>query len=68
MSNFKGADKKINGNDYSVKNIKSRTLTVVIPKNSPKDRKNAIESLKEYAKGKGVDLIIKEYGKSTKYT
>ena len=68
MSNFKGADKKIDGKDYSVKNIKSRTLTVVIPKNSPHDRKSTIESLKEYAKGKGVDLVIKEYGKSTKYT
>ena len=68
LSSFNGADKNIDGKEYSVKNIKSRTLTVVIPKNSPKERKNTVESLTEYAKSKGVKLIVKEYGNSTKYS
>ena len=68
LGNFSGADKNINGKEYSVKNIKSRTLTVVIPKNSPQERKNTVKSLTEYAKGKGVKLVIKEYGTSTKYS
>lgn len=68
LSSFNGTDKVINGKNYSVRNIKGRTLTVVIPGNSPADRKNTIESLSEYAKGKGVNLVIKEYGKSTKYS
>ena len=68
LGNFNGADKQINGKEYSVKNIKNKTLTVVIPKNSPSDRKNTVESLKEYAKSKGVNLVIKEYGNSTKYS
>lgn len=68
LSAFNGADKNIDGKEYSVNNIKSRTLTVVIPKNSPKDRKNTVESLAEYAKSKGVKLIVKEYGNSTKYS
>lgn len=67
LSSFNGADKQINGKEYSVKNIKGKTLTVVIPGNSPDDRKNTVKSLEEYAKGKGVNLVIKEYGKSTKY-
>jgi len=67
LSSFNGTDKLINGKEYSVKNIKGKTLTVVIPGNSPADRKNTVKSLTEYAKGKGVKLVIKEYGKSTKY-
>ena len=68
LSSFRGTDKVINGKEYSVKNVKSRTLTVVIPGNSPADRKNTIKSLSEYAKEKGVNLVIKEYGNSTKYS
>lgn len=68
LSSFNGADKVINGKEYSVKNIKNRKLTVVIPKNSPQDRKSTVESLKEYARSKGVDLVISEYGKSAKYS
>ncbi len=64
---FKGTSKLINGKEYRVGNIKSRTLTVVIPGNSPADRKRVIESLKDYAGNKGVKLEIKEYGKSSKY-
>ncbi|MCR5341671.1 MAG: hypothetical protein K6E60_10020 [Saccharofermentans sp.] len=67
LSSFNGTDKVINGKEYSVKNIKGKTLTVVIPGNSPADRKNTVKSLTEYAKGKGVNLVIKEYGRSTKY-
>lgn len=68
LAAFKGAEKTINGKDYKVSGISGRTLTVVIPGNSPKDRKNVISSLKEYARSKGVKLVIKEYGKSSKYT
>ena len=68
LAGFKGAEKLINGKEYKVTKISGRTLTVVIPGNSPKDRKNVISSLKEYARSKGVKLVIKEYGKSTRYS
>lgn len=68
LSSFSGADKNIDGKVYSVKNIKNRTLTVVIPKNSPSDRKNTVKSLSDYAKSKGVNLVVKEYGNSSKYS
>ena len=67
LSKFNGAEKKINGKNYKVGNIKNKSLTVVIPENSPQDRKDVISSLKEYARTKGVTLDIKEYGNSSKY-
>ena len=67
LSKFNGAEKKINGKNYKVSNIKNKSLTVVIPENSPQDRKDVVSSLKEYARTKGVTLEIKEYGNSSKY-
>lgn len=67
LAAFKGAEKLINGKEYKISNIKNRTLTVVIPCNSPKDRRDFLSSLKDYAKSKGVKLVIKEYGNSLKY-
>lgn len=68
LSAFKGGSKVINGKEYSVGNINKKTLTVVIPKNSPKERRDKVSSLSDYAKSKGVELVIKEYGKSSKYS
>lgn len=67
LSKFSGGTKVIDGKEYSVGNIKSKTLTVVIPKNTPQERRDKVKSLTDYAKSKGVDLIIREYGNSTKY-
>lgn len=67
LSAFKGGEKTIDGKKYKVDNISGKTLKVVIPGNSPDDRKETVKSLKEYAKSKGVKLEIKEYGNSTKY-
>ena len=68
LSAFKGGEKTIDGKKYKVDNISGKTLKVVIPGNSPDDRKETVRSLKEYAKSKGVKLDIKEYGNSTKYS
>lgn len=67
LSKFNGTEKNINGRIYKVGDIKSKTLKVVVPSNSPKDRKDVVSSLKEYARTKGVTLEIKEYGNSSKY-
>ena len=68
LSAFNGGEKTIDGKKYKVDNIKGKTLKVIIPKNSPKDRKEIIKSLKEYAHSKGINLEIKEYGNSSKYS
>ena len=68
LSSFKGSEKVIDGKSYKIDNISGRTLTVVIPGNSPKERKESVLSLEEYAKSKGVRLELKEYGKSSRYT
>ena len=67
LAAFKGGEKQINGSNYNVGSINSRTLTVVIPCNSPQDRRNVVSSFKEYAGSKGVTLEIREYGKSDRY-
>ena len=67
LSAFKGGEKTIDGKRYKVDNISGKTLKVVIPGNSPKDRKETVKSLIEYAKNKGVKLEIEEYGNSTRY-
>ena len=67
LSAFKGGEKTIDGKRYKVDNISGKILKVVIPANTPKDRKETIKSLEEYAKSKGVKLVIEEYGNSTKY-
>ena len=64
---FKGGSKTINSKEYNVSNIKSRTLKVIIPSNSPQERRDIVKSLTEYAAGKGVRLVIQEYGNSTRY-
>lgn len=68
LSKFNGGAKVIDGKEYSVGSIKKKTLTVVIPKNTPQERRDKVSSLTDYAKSKGVDLVIKEYGNSTKYS
>lgn len=67
LAAFKGGEKQINGSNYNVGSINSRTLTVVIPGNSPQDRRDVVSSFKEYAGSKGVTLEIREYGKSDRY-
>ena len=67
LSAFKGGEKTIDGKKYKVDNISGKTLKVIIPSNSPKDRKEAVTALKEYAKSKGVKLEVKEYGTSNRY-
>lgn len=67
LCKFNGGTKVIDGKEYSVGNIKSKTLTVVIPKNTPQERRDKVSSLSDYAKSKGVELVIREYGNSTKY-
>lgn len=52
LSAFNGADKQINGKEYNISHIASRTLKVIIPGNSPKERREVVSSLKEYAKKK----------------
>ena len=67
LAAFKGGEKQINGSNYKVGSINSRTLTIVIPGNSPQDRRDVVSSFKEYASSKGVTLEIREYGKSDRY-
>ena len=69
LSGFEGADVIISGQRYTVDpgDIRSRTLTVVIPSNSDDRAREALGLLREYAAVNGVDMRIVEYGTSQRY-
>ena len=67
LSNFEPQSAKINGQTYTVDQIDSRHLTVIIPENSGGIAKEILDDLKGYALVNGVILEICEYGVSEKY-
>ena len=68
LSGFEPRSAVINGRTYSVDNIDSRYLTIVIPENSGVIAKECLEELKGYALIHGVILEISEYGTSGRYS
>ena len=67
LSRFEPQSANINGATYSVDQIGSRYLKIVIPENSSELSKEKIDELKGYALVQGVILEISEYGTSEKY-
>lgn len=67
LADFNGADVQINGQRYVVygDSIRTRTLIVVIPEDSPEALRTAVYSMEIYASTHGVDLQIEEYGHSS---
>ena len=67
LSCFEPQSANINGATYTVDQIGSRYLKIVIPENSSELSKEKIDELKGYALVQGVILDISEYGTSEKY-
>lgn len=68
LSNFEPQSANIDGKIYTVDQIDSRHLTVIIPENSGGIARETIEELKGYALVHGVILEICEYGTSERYS
>ena len=64
LSGFEPQSVNINGQIYTVEQIDSRHLTVIIPENSGEIARETIEELKGFAFVHGVILEICEYGTS----
>ena len=67
LGDFEPQTAVIDGQTYSVDNVDSRHLTVIIPENSGGVGREAVEDLKGYAFVHGVILEIVEYGNSERY-
>ena len=67
IGGFEPQSAVINGQTYTVDHVDSRHLTVIIPENSDKAGREAVEELKGYAFVHGVILDICEYGTSERY-
>ncbi|MBP5655560.1 MAG: hypothetical protein J6X33_08610 [Clostridiales bacterium] len=67
LAKFSGDKMNYKGTDYVVKDIRSKTLLVVIPSNSDPSVKATLAGLSDYARSRGVKLDITEYGISRKY-
>ena len=67
LEDFEPQTAVIDGQTYSVDNVDSRHLTVIIPENSGGAGREAVEDLKGYAFVHGVILEIVEYGNSERY-
>ena len=69
LAGFDGADVIISGQRYTVRSgdIRSRTLTVVIPSNSDDSSRGTLTMLRSYADANNVDMRIVEYGTSMRY-
>ena len=67
LGDFEPQTAVIDGRTYSVDNVDSRHLTVIIPENSGGVGREAVEDLKGYAFVHGVILEIVEYGNSERY-
>ncbi len=68
LSCFEPQSAVINGKTYSVDQVDSRHLTVIIPENSGGIGREAVEEMKGYALIHGVILDIAEYDVSEKYS
>lgn len=69
LRDFDGAHVIIDGKRYwvSSSDMKVKVLTVIIPKNSPKQARDAVESMREYADQNNIRMNIFEYGTSKRY-
>ena len=65
LSGFDGA--KYGGYSIGSGEVKKRTLIIIIPKNGSEECRKYIEELRDYAKKRGVEIKIKEYGNSHRY-
>lgn len=70
LSDFDGASVLISGTRYSIdsEDIVSKRLKVIIPTNSDDSVKKQLQSFSQYARIKGVELDIEEYGESHRFT
>lgn len=70
LAGFQGGSSVYNGTEYSISEseIRERTLLIVIPGNSPSDRQECLENLRNYAENHGVTLQIETYAESQRYT
>lgn len=69
LASFSGTEKPWGSANIQIKkeDIKSKTLIIVVPENSPHRAEQTIEKLKSTALQKGVQLEIRKIGESKRY-
>jgi len=65
LAEFNGA--KWGSTTVEGKDIRSRKLLIILPRNGADSCKHEIQALTAYAKSKGVVLVLEEYGDSYRY-
>lgn len=70
LSSFDGASVKYSGEEYTVDgdDINRKILILLIPENSPEESCKVLDLQKKYASLMGVELDVRKYGVSAKYS